>query len=184
MEVTNIQEVIARVLAGEGREFSRLVREFGLPVRAFIHSRVQSQADAEDLAQETFIAAFRGLKKFQPDGSFEGWLIGIARHRVQAHFRSTSRRQTVSQRFREECLVRIDQELEGVEQDRKQEQLTRLMECVEQLPERMRKVVRGRLRGEEGAQTAESLMTTRGAVYMMQLRANELLRNCMTQTPS
>ncbi len=179
MEAEEVREIIASVLAGERREFSRLVREFGLPVRAFIHSRVQSRADAEDLAQETFIAAFRGLKTFQPDGSFEAWLIGIARHRVQAHFRSTSRRQAAKQRFREECLARIDTELGAVEKDWKQEQLARLMDCVEQLPERMRKVVRAQLREEKGDQTAERLKTTRGAVYMLQLRANGLLRDCM-----
>ena len=184
METREIRQVIEQVLAGETREFARLVEEFGLPVRAFIHSRVQSRADAEDLAQETFIAAFRGLRKFDLEASFEVWLIGIARHRVQGHFRSTNRRQAAYQHFREACLMRIEAELDAVEKNKKHHQLARLMDCIEQLPEQMRRVVRARLREESGAATAERLQTSRGAVYMLQLRANRLLRDCIKKEPA
>jgi RNA polymerase sigma-70 factor (ECF subfamily) len=183
METYEIRQVVEQVLAGETREFARLVEEFGLPVRAFIHSRVQARADAEDLAQETFIAAFRGLGKYDLEASFEAWLIGIARHRVQGHFRSKNRRQAAQQHFREACLVRIEAELDAVEKNENHHQLARLMDCIEQLPERMRKVVRARLREERGAATAERLQISRGAVYMLQLRANGLLRDCMTLEP-
>lgn len=171
--------MIRAVLGGESREFSRLVREFGLPVRSFIHARVQNAADAEDLAQETFIAAFRGLSKFQLGQSFEAWLIGIARHRVLGHFRSTGRRHQANERFREECLTKIELELAEVEGESGHDPLNRLMNCVEKLPERMRQLIRSRLRGEDASMAARLLDTTRGAVYMLQLRANHQLRECM-----
>jgi RNA polymerase sigma-70 factor (ECF subfamily) len=155
------------------------VREFGLPVRSFIHARVQNAADAEDLAQETFIAAFRGLSKFQLGQSFEAWLIGIARHRVLGHFRSTGRRHQANERFREECLTKIELELAEVEGESGHDPLNRLMNCVEKLPERMRQLIRSRLRGEDASMAARLLDTTRGAVYMLQLRANHQLRECM-----
>lgn len=179
MEENEITDAIGKVLAGNSTEFSRLVREFGLPVRSFIHARVQNVADAEDLAQETFIAAFRGLAKFDTSQSFEAWLIGIARHRVLGHFRSTGRRQKTNERFREECLAKIDAELSEVEGEFGQDPLKRLMDCVEKLPERMRQVIRARLRGENGSIAAKILNTTRGAIYMLQLRANDHLRECM-----
>ncbi len=174
-----ITEVIRKVLAGNSFEFSRLVREFELPVRSFIHARVRNAADAEDLAQESFIAAFRGLARFEIDQSFEAWLIGIARHRVLGHFRSTGRRDQNHQKFREECLTRIEAELHGLEEETGHDPLKRLMDCVEKLPERMRQVIRARLRGEDGSETATLLNTTRGAIYMLQLRANDQLRECM-----
>lgn len=179
MDEFQITDAIRKVLGGDSSEFSRLVREFGLPVRSFIHARIQNQADAEDLAQETFIAAFRGLAKFEIGQSFEAWLIGIARHRVLGHFRSSGRRQKANERFREECLVRIETELGEIEGEMSQESLTRLMDCVEKLPERMRQVIRARLRGENGSVAAKILNTTRGAIYMLQLRANDHLRECM-----
>jgi DNA-directed RNA polymerase specialized sigma24 family protein len=53
------------------------------------------------------------------------------------------------------------------------------MDCVEKLPERMRQVIRARLRGDNGSIAAKLLHTTCGAIYMLQLRANEQLRQCM-----
>jgi RNA polymerase sigma-70 factor, ECF subfamily len=179
MEETEITDVIRAVLGGDSPQFSRLVREFGLPLRSFIHARVQNAADAEDLAQETFIAAFRGLTKFQIGQSFEAWLIGIARHRVLGYFRSTNRRHRANQRFREECLAKIESELLEIERETGPDPLKRLMDCVEKLPERMRQVIRARLRGEDGSAAAQLLNTTRNAIYMLQLRANENLRQCM-----
>ena len=179
MDGKEVADVIRAVLGGKSPEFSRLVREFGLPVRSFIHARVQSTADAEDLAQETFIAAYRGLDKFDTTQSFEAWLIGIARHRVLGHFRSADRRQRINQRFREECLARIEAELGGIEAETGADPLKRLMDCVEKLPERMRQVIRARLRGDNGSMVAKILNTTRGAIYMLQLRANDHLRECM-----
>jgi RNA polymerase sigma-70 factor (ECF subfamily) len=179
MDENDIAGVIRSVLRGETQEFSRLVHEFGLPVRAFIHARIRHAADAEDVAQETFIAAFRGLAKFDTSQSFEAWIIGIARHRVLGHFRSIDRRHRATQRFREECLARIEPLLADIARETGPEPLKRLMDCVEKLPERMRQVIRARLRGEDGSMAAKLLNTTRGAIYMLQLRANNHLRECM-----
>ena len=181
MDDKEVGDVIDMVLRGNSREFVRLVREFGLPVRSFIHARVRNAADAEDLAQETFIAAFRGLAKFEIGLSFEAWLIGIARHRVLGHFRASDRRHRANERFREECLAKIETELNDIERETGEESLKRLMDCVEKLPERMRQVIRARLRGEDGSMAAKLLNTTRGAIYMIQLRANDQLRDCMTR---
>lgn len=179
MDEDEITDVIQGVLAGNTREFSRVVHEFGLPVRSFIHARVQNAADAEDLAQETFIAAFRGLAKFDAGQSFEAWLIGIARHRVLGHFRSSDRRHRANQRFREECLTKIEPELAEIARETDSDPLKRLMDCVEKLPERMRQVIRARLRSEDGSMVAKLLNTTRGAIYMLHLRANIQLKECM-----
>lgn len=133
------------------------------------------------MAQESFIAAFRGLAKFDTGQSFEAWLIGIARHRVLGHFRATGRRHSTNLKFREECLARIEDELDQIHEETGQDPLQRLMHCVEKLPERMRQVIRARLRGENGSKTATLLHTTRGAIYMIQLRANGQLRDCMVK---
>jgi RNA polymerase sigma-70 factor (ECF subfamily) len=121
------------------------------------------------------------LAKFDTSQSFEAWLIGIARHRVFGHFRSTGRRDSLNEKFREECLARIEGDLHQVEKNTGSEPVKRLMDCVEKLPERMRQVIRARLRGEDGSQTATLLNTTRGAIYMIQLRANIHLKDCMTK---
>lgn len=181
MEVNEITRLILSVKAGRTRDFSHLVREYSLPVRAFIHSRVENRADAEDLAQQTFIAAFRGLDKFDTNQSFEAWLIGIAKNRVLMHFRTSNRRTSAHEKFRQECLTRIEPEMQDSNKDLDSERIAVLMDCVESLPERMRRVIRARLRGEAGEKIAETLGLTRGAIYMINLRANKALKECLTQ---
>ena len=59
------------------------------------------------------------------------------------------------------------------------ERLERLLECVEQLPERLRQVVRAQLSSIRIERVARDMKTSAGAIYTMQWRANRLLRQCM-----
>src|SRR5215831_3977735 len=55
--------------------------------------------DAEDVVQEVFTAAATGLKSFRwerPGDSFRGWLCGITRNVISAHFRDANRRPQAS----------------------------------------------------------------------------------------
>ena len=62
MEETEITDVVRAVLGGDSPQFSRLVREFGLPLRAFIHARVQNAADAEDSAAVSHELSFQAVQ--------------------------------------------------------------------------------------------------------------------------
>src|SRR4030042_1786413 len=71
-------EIIARVRAGDSGAFAALVRRhqdrvYGMALRA-----TGRPEDAEDLAQEVFLSAFRGLEGFKGDAQFTTWLYRIA----------------------------------------------------------------------------------------------------------
>jgi RNA polymerase sigma-70 factor (TIGR02943 family) len=53
--------------------------------------RVRDSAAAEDLVQETLLAALRGYDKFQRRGAERTWLIGILKHKIVDHFRRSRR---------------------------------------------------------------------------------------------
>lgn len=57
--------------------------------------RVRESSVAEDLVQDTLLAAFRGYDKFQRRGSERTWLIGILKHKIADHFRRTQREITL-----------------------------------------------------------------------------------------
>jgi RNA polymerase sigma-70 factor (ECF subfamily) len=84
-------ELIARVLANDDRHaFGELVRQHQSALRGFLRRLTGGQlALADDLAQETFLEAYRSLAKFQGASTFGTWLHGIAYNR----FRSARRRQ-------------------------------------------------------------------------------------------
>ena len=53
--------------------------------------RVRERATAEDLVQETFLAAVKSKNKFQGGSEVRTWLIGILRHKIGDHFRKSGR---------------------------------------------------------------------------------------------
>jgi RNA polymerase sigma factor (sigma-70 family) len=73
-------ELIARVLVHDDRHaFSELVRRHQSAVRATLRRLTAgNRALADDLAQETFMLAFRNLKSFRQEAKFSTWLYRIA----------------------------------------------------------------------------------------------------------
>jgi RNA polymerase sigma-70 factor, ECF subfamily len=67
-------------LAGEEPAFSELVKKYLKPVYNFIFRLVYDRDSAEDLTQETFLKAWKNMKRFDPDKSFKTWLFTIAKN--------------------------------------------------------------------------------------------------------
>jgi RNA polymerase sigma-70 factor (ECF subfamily) len=70
--------LVAHALAGAQPAFQELVRRYQGPVVNLIARIVRDPALAEDLAQETFLKAFRSLPTFDPARKFSSWLFRIA----------------------------------------------------------------------------------------------------------
>jgi len=81
-------ELIARTLADDDRAaFGALVLRHQSSVRNFLRHLARGDAAlADDLAQETFVRAYRGLARFRGDANFSTWLLGIAHN----HWRNTT----------------------------------------------------------------------------------------------
>jgi RNA polymerase sigma factor (sigma-70 family) len=73
-------DLIARVLTCEDQHaFAELVRRHQSPVRAFLTRLTRGDAHlADDLAQETFLKAWRKLRTYRGTARFSTWLFGIA----------------------------------------------------------------------------------------------------------
>ena len=73
-------DLIARVLANDDRNaFGELVRRYQSDVRQFLRRLTRDDAArADDLAQETFVKAYRSLRQFHGDAKFSSWLYRIA----------------------------------------------------------------------------------------------------------
>lgn len=73
-------DLIARVLVNDDRNaFGELVRRYQSEVRQFLRRLTRDDAArADDLAQETFVKAYRSLRQFHGDAKFSSWLYRIA----------------------------------------------------------------------------------------------------------
>ena len=73
------EELARKAAAGDLNAFEELVRRRRKGLVRFLASFPQSASDAEDLAQETFLRAYRNLSRYDPRKPFLTWLYVIAR---------------------------------------------------------------------------------------------------------
>ena len=76
---------------GEDAAFERIVARHQQAVRAFLRRLGDSAADADDAAQDAFVAAWSGLRRFQGQSSLRAWLCGIAYRKHLGQARSGAR---------------------------------------------------------------------------------------------
>jgi len=71
-------ELCAQAVTGERAAFGELVRRHAPAVRGLLRRMGARAAEADDLAQDAFLAAFERIAEFRGDGTFAGWVKRIA----------------------------------------------------------------------------------------------------------
>ena len=87
----NDAELVAQSLAGDRQAFGRIVARYQSLVCALTYSATGSRNRSEDLAQETFLAAWRTLRELREPGRLCAWLCGIARNVIHGDRRRLGR---------------------------------------------------------------------------------------------
>jgi RNA polymerase sigma-70 factor (ECF subfamily) len=80
-------EMIAAILAGETQLYHELIRPYERNVYLMALSYMKNEADAEDVAQEAFVKAFRNLASFRAEARFSTWLISITLNEAKSRLR-------------------------------------------------------------------------------------------------
>lgn len=82
--------LVAAILQRDRKATARLVELHADVVHRYVWRRLNPKADlVGDLVQEVFLAAWRGLESYSGEASLQTWLISIARHKVEDHYRRT-----------------------------------------------------------------------------------------------
>jgi RNA polymerase sigma-70 factor, ECF subfamily len=84
--------MLARARAGDEDAFRELTDPYRRELQLHVYRIVGSAHDAEDLLQETLLAAWRGLEQFQERASVRAWLYRIATNRSLDALRASRRR--------------------------------------------------------------------------------------------
>lgn len=85
-------KLVIRVKAGDKRAFDLLVKKYQHKIIALIGRYVYDQHEAQDVAQETFIKAYRALPNFRGDSAFYTWLYRIAINTAKNHLVARGRK--------------------------------------------------------------------------------------------
>ena len=91
-EINVDQELVRRVQHGDKKAFDVLVRKYQQKIVKLISRYVRDQDEALDVAQETFIKAYRALANFRGESAFYTWLYRIAINTAKNYLVAQSRR--------------------------------------------------------------------------------------------
>lgn len=173
---------------------STWVDDHGDALYRFALLRVRNPHSAEDLVQDTFIAALEGLEGFQGSSSVRTWLISILKHKILDQFRRGSREiasadlSALEGETEDETFNRLEQwrHAPSAWRDTPDNLLENkefwkvFVRCMDGLPESFRRAFA--LRELDGLKTEEIckiLEVTTTNLWVMLHRARARLRNCL-----
>jgi RNA polymerase sigma factor (sigma-70 family) len=84
-------ELVADSLDGSRDAFRHIVERYQTLICSLAYSATGSVSRSEDMAQETFLAAWKQLRGLREPAKLRAWLCGIARHRIQKNFERDER---------------------------------------------------------------------------------------------
>ena len=85
---TDVAELVAQAQLGDPAAFTSLYRRYVARVYDYAAWRLADRHVAEEVTQEVFLRAFRGIAGCRDGASFGGWLLGIARFVIADQYRA------------------------------------------------------------------------------------------------
>jgi RNA polymerase sigma-70 factor (ECF subfamily) len=165
------------VLAGDERAWTTWYEESFAGLHAYVGWRCAGLLDLTDeIVQETWLTAVRRIRRFDPEqGTFGGWLRGIAANVLRNHFRRDERRNGHLARLRQQRLEAAD----GAKEQERAEQIARTLA---ELPQRYEAVLQAKyLDGLSVAQIAETWGESPKAIESLLTRARQAFREAYQQ---
>src|SRR5216683_3802520 len=84
--------LVAAILRKDRKATAEFVARYADAVYAYVRSRLAPQYDlADDLVQEVLLAAWENLHQYRGASALQAWVMGIARHKVEDHYRARLR---------------------------------------------------------------------------------------------
>lgn len=171
------QALVQRARRGDADAFGELVRAYQHRIVNFTRALVSDAADAEDVSQEAFMRAYRGLSGFRGGSSFKTWLYQIAANTARTHL--AKRRDRPEQAAGDPATTpeAFGQPTTGEDVEGDVIRRDRLDRALQALPEDMRvAVVLRDVEGLEYAEIARTLGVPLGTVESRIFRGRARLR--------
>ncbi len=171
--------LIGKCLSGDVDVYRELVDRYSARIVNVAYMMIGDRHDAEDVAQDAFIRAYKALPNFRHKAKFSSWLYQIALNLCKDYLKSKAR---TIRKMDDEKLQALDKRMEGaVTQVLLEAELSEAMrDVIYSLPELYREVfVLRHLQGVEYDEIAEITRVPADTVRVRAYRARELLRSSL-----
>jgi RNA polymerase sigma factor (sigma-70 family) len=166
-------ELVLRFRNGDDAAFSEIHRRFRAALTAFARRMLHGSGhDPEDVVQEAFIRAYRGLRVTDRPMALRPWLYMIVRNRAFDALRTPQR----TDAYDDEVRMRAVADADPAQRFAENEEMRALVADIARLPERQRlALVMREFDGRTHAETARALHTTVPATKSLIIRARSNL---------
>ena len=173
---------------------SEWVNKYGNFLYIYAYSRVQSKELSEDLVQETFLSALKGLRSFRGDSTVQTWLTSILRRKVIDHYRKMSTKKEIvasqfASPFQNEdaneghwILERAPKDWQSKTEDPlRQDEFQKILElCLSLLPDKWKSVFMLKVLEEmQSDEVCKEIGCTASNLWVIIHRARLQLRECI-----
>lgn len=171
------------------------VDEHGDALFRYALSRLHNHASAEDVVQETFLAAILAKKSFSGKSSIQAWLLGILKHKIIDRIRSECKTDVfdtlvepedaeTEEFFDKKGRWRVkpaDWQINPRKILEQKEFIEVLNNCLERLPKRLRRIfVLRELENQNSKEICKDLEVSATNLWVMLHRGRMRLRNCLS----
>lgn len=177
------QDLVARVQQGDKSAYDLLVIKYQHKIIQLVNRYVKDPAEAQDVAQEAFIKAYRAIGKFRGDSAFYTWLYRIAINTAKNYLVARSRRSSDYEiDIQDAEQVQNAPELKGMDTPEQnlinEEIIQTIKSAIDKLPEEMRMAITLReFEGMSYEEIAEAMACPVGTVRSRIFRAREAIDN-------
>jgi len=177
------EDLVLRVQQGDKSAFDFLVIKYQHKIIQLVNRYVKDPSEAQDVAQEAFIKAYRALGNFRGDSAFYTWLYRIAINTAKNYLVSRSRRSSDYQvDIQDAEAIENAPQLQGMDTPERlllnQEIIDTIKMAIEKLPEEMRTAIMLReFDGMSYEEIAEAMDCPVGTVRSRLFRAREMIDN-------
>jgi RNA polymerase sigma-70 factor (ECF subfamily) len=177
------EDLVLRVQRGDKTAFDFLVIKYQHKIIQLVNRYVKDPSEAQDVAQESFIKAYRALGNFRGDSAFYTWLYRIAINTAKNYLVSRSRRSSDYEVDVQDAeAIENAPQLQGMETPERlllnQEIVDTIKTAIEKLPEEMRTAIMMReFDGMSYEEIAEAMDCPVGTVRSRLFRAREAIDN-------
>jgi RNA polymerase sigma-70 factor (ECF subfamily) len=174
--------LIGQCLGGKPEAYGRLVEKYSGRIINVAYAMMSDRHEAEDIAQEAFVRAYKGLPRFERKAKFSSWLYQIALNLCKDHLKAKSRH----------AKSAGEEQLEGVDGNPREEAPAQIVqgelsekmrEAIQELPVLYREsFVLRHLQGLDYADIAKITEVPADTVRVRAYRAREMLRQTLAKS--
>jgi len=176
-QIPSESDLASQAKKGSWAAFAELVRRHQSSVRACLAVRLDEPHEAEDLAQEAFVTAYRKLQEFDAERPFGPWVRSIAFNLLRNHWRKF---RVAGVGGNDELEAMVDQSIAARCDGREGRELSALRDCLEILDGPARALMERRYNDEASVrEIAKEQGRGYSAVTMHLHRVREILANCV-----